>query len=426
MADQLSLRGGTTAEHATFTGANKEVTVDTTKKTLVVNDGATVGGHPLMRENASNSALALGSAGTPSLKFTGDTNTGIYSPGADQLAVATNGTGRLFVDANGNVGVGTSSPANFAGFVTLALADSSGSEIDFIKGSTVQGSLYNANDKFYVESKSTVPIAFVTNGAERLRITDTGLLGIGTSSPSELLTVVGNARLDKASSDLFIKIGGTTRGGNTYSNYIDLDNNGFGAPGAFQTASKGDKLILWGGDGPDSESRIGFSLDDAVWIKAMGATVPNAFAVHGAAANSGSPNRLFTITKAGKVGIGTPSPTQLLHVEGSDIGIFVKNTNSAGTSRISFGNDLASEPQIFYNGSTKGSFGGNGALTIYHGGNKPILFATADTERIRIDGSGRLLVGTSTARSVGSDHGICCNLKVQATAGAPLVLSATL
>jgi hypothetical protein len=60
MADQLSLRGGTTAEHATFTGANKEVTVDTTKKTLVVNDGATVGGHPLMRENASNSALALG------------------------------------------------------------------------------------------------------------------------------------------------------------------------------------------------------------------------------------------------------------------------------------------------------------------------------------------------------------------------------
>jgi hypothetical protein len=101
MADQLSLRGGTTTEHATFTGANKEVTVDTTKKTLVVNDGATVGGHPLMRENASNSALALGSASTPSLKFTGDTNTGIYSPGADQVAISTNGTGRLFVDASG-------------------------------------------------------------------------------------------------------------------------------------------------------------------------------------------------------------------------------------------------------------------------------------------------------------------------------------
>ena len=46
MADQLSLRGGTTAEHATFTGANKEVTVDTTKKTLVVNDGRLLVGTP--------------------------------------------------------------------------------------------------------------------------------------------------------------------------------------------------------------------------------------------------------------------------------------------------------------------------------------------------------------------------------------------
>jgi hypothetical protein len=48
----------------------------------------------------------LGSAAAPTLTFTGDPNTGIYSPGADQVAVATNGTGRLFVDADGNVGIG--------------------------------------------------------------------------------------------------------------------------------------------------------------------------------------------------------------------------------------------------------------------------------------------------------------------------------
>ena len=53
---------------------------------------------------------ALGAAATPSITFTGDLNTGIYSPGADQLAVATNGIGRLFVDASGNVGIGTTSP----------------------------------------------------------------------------------------------------------------------------------------------------------------------------------------------------------------------------------------------------------------------------------------------------------------------------
>jgi hypothetical protein len=51
--------------------------------------------------------VPLASAATPSLTFTGDLNTGIYSPGADQVAVATNGTGRLFVDASGRLGIGT-------------------------------------------------------------------------------------------------------------------------------------------------------------------------------------------------------------------------------------------------------------------------------------------------------------------------------
>ena len=105
MPDQLQLRGGTTAEHSTFTGASKEVTVDTTKKTAVVHDGTTAGGIPLLRQDGSNSALALGSQGTPSLKW--DANTGIYSPGEDQLAVATNGTSRLSIDASGNVAVDT-------------------------------------------------------------------------------------------------------------------------------------------------------------------------------------------------------------------------------------------------------------------------------------------------------------------------------
>jgi hypothetical protein len=48
--------------------------------------------------------VPLASAATPSLTFTGDLDTGVFSPGANQLAVATNGTGRLFVDASGNVG----------------------------------------------------------------------------------------------------------------------------------------------------------------------------------------------------------------------------------------------------------------------------------------------------------------------------------
>jgi hypothetical protein len=44
MAKQLQLRKGTATEHDTFTGANGEVTVDTTNKTFRVHDGSTVGG----------------------------------------------------------------------------------------------------------------------------------------------------------------------------------------------------------------------------------------------------------------------------------------------------------------------------------------------------------------------------------------------
>jgi hypothetical protein len=89
MSTQIQRRRGTTAEHSTFTGVEGELTVDTTKDTAVVHDGTTVGGHPLQKQYPP-----LGSAAAPTYTFTGDTNTGIYSPGADQVAVATNGTCR--------------------------------------------------------------------------------------------------------------------------------------------------------------------------------------------------------------------------------------------------------------------------------------------------------------------------------------------
>lgn len=47
MPKQVRIRRGTTAQHATFTGADGEVTFDTTKKILVVHDGVTAGGKPI-------------------------------------------------------------------------------------------------------------------------------------------------------------------------------------------------------------------------------------------------------------------------------------------------------------------------------------------------------------------------------------------
>jgi hypothetical protein len=51
MSKQVRFRRGTTAQHSTFTGAEAEITVDTTKSQVVVHDGATAGGVPLLRED---------------------------------------------------------------------------------------------------------------------------------------------------------------------------------------------------------------------------------------------------------------------------------------------------------------------------------------------------------------------------------------
>ena len=73
MPDQLQLRGGTTTEHNSFTGAAREVTVDTTKKTLVVHDGSQAGGTALMKESGANAAstVQIGSGGVNALTIDG-------------------------------------------------------------------------------------------------------------------------------------------------------------------------------------------------------------------------------------------------------------------------------------------------------------------------------------------------------------------
>ena len=61
MADTLQLRGGSSSEQGAFTGASREVTVDTTLNTVRVHDGSTAGGHILAKASditSSNSTLA--------------------------------------------------------------------------------------------------------------------------------------------------------------------------------------------------------------------------------------------------------------------------------------------------------------------------------------------------------------------------------
>ena len=94
MAIQIQLRQGTTTEHNTFTGAVGEVTVDTTKDTLVVHDGVTVGGFPVASKANADGTISLikkdgTSAGT--INAVGLFNNTLTSTNTNQALTASQG-----------------------------------------------------------------------------------------------------------------------------------------------------------------------------------------------------------------------------------------------------------------------------------------------------------------------------------------------
>ena len=131
MATQVQFRRGTTAEHSGFKGADGEVTVDTSLKTVVIHDAITNGGFPVLRQDGSNTQFERGSTTNCALKFAGDPNTGLISPAADEIALVTGGVSRLTIDSNGAVTIpgnvtitGTLSATNtdFSDQIALILA----------------------------------------------------------------------------------------------------------------------------------------------------------------------------------------------------------------------------------------------------------------------------------------------------------------
>lgn len=94
MAIQIQLRQGTTTEHNTFTGAIGEVTVDTTKDTLVVHDGVTVGGFPVAaRANADGTISLIKKDGTSigTINANGLFNNTLTSTNTNQALTAAQG-----------------------------------------------------------------------------------------------------------------------------------------------------------------------------------------------------------------------------------------------------------------------------------------------------------------------------------------------
>ena len=149
MADQLQLRGGTTTEHATFTGALREVTVDTDKDTVVVHDNATAGGYPLLREDLSNlpagtivDADINASAGIVDTKLATIATVGKVSNSATTATNANTASAIVARDAFGNFSAGTIT-ANLTGTAS-AIGDNTVTSAKIVDGSIVDADINNS------------------------------------------------------------------------------------------------------------------------------------------------------------------------------------------------------------------------------------------------------------------------------------------
>lgn len=317
----------------------------------------------------STIGASAGTASLPSITFTGDLNTGIYSPGADQVAVATNGTGRIFINSLGQLGVGRTPTAAFDVYgsnPTIFVESSTGTSgnIRFINTSGSMsvgltgagGNTYliydNANSLLayqYAGAASAGVHTWYTAGTERLRITSAGLVGVGTSSPGGNLDVRGLS-------------------GTTIIRAVGADTNGNADTEIFSTGTTGNSRLYFSDTAAQSGSIIYSHANNSF-----------AFSTGGVSA--------VTIDSSQRVGIGTTSPSYLLDVSGS---ARIK-TGATGTPFvISTGGDSQGSLRFGSSGNLYGIYGGPDYLSLQ--------FHSQGAEAARIDSSGRLLVGTSSAR----------------------------
>jgi hypothetical protein len=122
--------------------------------------------------------LPIGSATAPSVTFVSNTNTGLYSPGTNQVALTTNGVGALFVSASQNVGIGG---ANALGKLQViggdVVIDNAANYSAKNSGGTASSimALSSGNQLQFGNSGAVISMAWATGGATRLNLTNTAL-----------------------------------------------------------------------------------------------------------------------------------------------------------------------------------------------------------------------------------------------------------
>jgi hypothetical protein len=328
----------------------------------------------------------------------------------DGLTVDTN---TLYVDSTNNrVGVGTTSPDTLLEIVganpilTVRDTETSSSSTSTTLRLAESGGGDSLGTYWDIKHNPNAALSFLAGTTERLRIDSSGRVGIGTSSPSDTLSVNGQIGFFGNDGQLKFNDGSAIKGGNNYGDIrIQTDRfrvyNEAGSNLAMNIDSSGRVLLnrtaATGSLTLESQAPSGFSVGSGFYSSATGSTIE--FKDSNTTANykvrigaytddmvmfAGGSERM-RLDSSGNLGIGTASPSRELEVTGSG-NVYVKVT--APTANDSAGIELANTGAtwLIQNDDTSSE-----ALT----------FDRAGTERMRIDSSGHLLVGTTSSTPTG-------------------------